>query len=237
MAFFDMFRPAPTNPAQSEQQSQQNNQQQSRQSRDMGNSSDDKSSMSDDQNKPEDPLAAYGKLFEESKEAPATPPSFVLDSELIGKTASGMNFMQGIPEEVVSAAQSGDAKALMQMMNAVGQKAYQAALSHTTQLTDRFVDARSKYDMDKTLAPRVKSELTAQALSSAPNYNNPVLREKLNEEARRIQQAYPDASPQEVAQMAQRYLTDLAAALNPNSQQQQKQQQDGEMDWAKYLEG
>jgi len=134
--------------------------------------------IASEQNKPVDPLAAYGKLFEESKETPEAPPSFKLDPELVGKTASSMNFLQGMPQEVVQAAQNGDANALMQMMNITAQKAYQAALSHSSHLTDKFVDSRSKFDMERGLAPRVKSELTQQALSSAPNYSNPVVREK-----------------------------------------------------------
>lgn len=191
--------------------------------------------IASEQNKPVDPLAAYGKLFEESKETPEAPPSFKLDPELVGKTASSMNFLQGMPQEVVQAAQNGDANALMQMMNITAQKAYQAALSHSSHLTDKFVDSRSKFDMERGLAPRVKSELTQQALSSAPNYSNPVVREKLNEEARRFQKAYPDASPQEIAQMAQQYIMDLANALNPNANQASKQEAEGEMDWTKYL--
>ena len=188
--------------------------------------------IASEQNKPVDPLAAYGKLFEESKEAPEVPPSFKLDPELVGKTASSMNFLQGIPQEVVQAAQNGDSNAIMQMINISAQKAYQAALSHTSQLTDKFVDSRSKFDMERGLAPRVKSELTQQALSAAPNYSNPVVREKLNEEARRFQKAYPDASPQEVAKAAQKYIADLQNALNPTAKTESSEE---EMDWSKYL--
>ena len=235
MSIMDFFRTQPQQAGQSQAPGESQQPNQNAQHGGMGDSSNQNSQMSADQNKPVDPLAAYGKLFEESKSAPEVPPSFKLDSELVGKTAASMNFLQGIPEEVMAAAQNGDSKAIMQMINISAQKAYQAALSHSSHLTDQFVTSRSKYDMEKNLAPRVKSELTQQALSAAPNYANPVVREKLNEEARRFQKAYPDASPQEIAQMAQQYIMDLANALNPSAGKASKQEAEGEMDWTKYL--
>ncbi len=235
MSIMDFFRTQPQQAGQSQAPGESQQPNQNAQQGGMGDSSNQNSQMSADQNKPVDPLAAYGKLFEESKSAPEVPPSFKLDSELVGKTAASMNFLQGIPEEVMAAAQNGDSKAIMQMINISAQKAYQAALSHSSHLTDQFVTSRSKYDMEKNLAPRVKSELTQQALSAAPNYANPVVREKLNEEARRFQKAYPDASPQEIAQMAQQYIMDLANALNPTAGKASKQEAEGEMDWTKYL--
>lgn len=231
MSIMDFFRSQPdSQPAQPSQAPAQNQNPSA-----LGDSSVQNNQIAGEQNKPVDPLAAYGKLFEESKDDPEVPPSFKLDSELVGKTAASMNFLQGIPQEVVQAAQSGDANAIMQMINISAQKAYQAALSHSSHLTDKFVDSRSKFDMERSLAPRVKSELTQQALASAPNYSNPVVREKLNEEARRFQKAYPDASPQEIAQMAQQYIMDLANALNPTSKEASNKEAEGEMDWTKYL--
>lgn len=236
MSIMDFFRaPTSQNAGQSDAQPGNSANVPNNQNGNIGDSSGQNSQMTSDQNKPVDPLAAYGKLFEESKSTPEAPPSFKLDSELVGKTAASMNFLQGIPEEVVQAAQNGDSKAIMQMINISAQKAYQAALSHSSHLTDQFVTSRSKFDMEKNLAPRVKSELTQQALSAAPNYANPVVREKLNEEARRFQKAYPEASPQEIAQMAQQYIMDLANALNPTAGKASAKEAEGEMDWTKYL--
>lgn len=231
MSIMDFFRQQP----ESQQQQQQQQQPQNPTNQPLGDNAGQTNPIASEQNKPVDPLAAYGKLFEESKETPELPPSFKLDPEMIGKTASSMNFLQGLPQEVVQAAQTGDSAALMQMMNHTAQKAYQAALAHSSALTDKFVDSRSKFDMERGLAPRVKSELTQQALASAPNYSNPVVREKLNEEARRFQKAYPEASPQQIAEMAQQYIMDLANALNPNANKTSEKEAEGEMDWTKYL--
>lgn len=231
MSIMDFFR----QPSQQPTQQTQTQQNQNPTTESLGDNPGQTTPIASNPNKPVDPLAAYGKLFEESKDAPEVPPSFKLDPDLIGKTAASLNFMQEVPKELLQAAQSGDTAALMQMMNFTAQKAYQAALAHSSHLTDKFVDSRSKFDMERSLAPRVKSELTQQALQSAPNYSNPVVKEKLNEEARRFQKAYPDATPQEIAKMAQQYIMDLAAALNPTSQQSSKTEDSEEVDWAKYL--
>lgn len=188
-------------------------------------------------NLPKNPMDEYAKLWEkqDDKNAPPAAPSLSLDPEAIKKAASGLNFMQNVDPELVQKATSGDIQSLMQLINNVGQQAYQASISHGSALTDKFVDARSKFEADQVVGSRVKSELTAQALSALPNYDNPVVREQLNEVARRYQKAFPEATPQQIADMSKKYIQDLAASLNPQSKESDNKPK--EIDWASYILG
>jgi hypothetical protein len=79
----------------------------------------------------------------------------------------------------------------------------------------------------------VRGELTTQALSDAPNFDHPVIRQELIRVAEQFAKANPDASPQEIATSAKQYMTDIASALNPKAPP--KKEADGERDWMKYL--
>jgi len=59
--------------------------------------------------------------------------------------------------------------------------------------------------------------LTQGALANTPNFAHPVVRQQLKEVATRLSGQYPDASPQEIADMSRDYITQLADAVRPPS--------------------
>lgn len=182
---------------------------------------------------PPNPLDAYAKIFEPAKDAPETPPTFSIDPKTLNDVSGSLDFTKSVNPELMQKAMTGDAQSMIQMMNMVGQQAYQAALSHSSSLTDRFVGARSEFDK-KQIGSGVKKELTSQALSSIPNYSHPVVRNQLNMLAGQIAAANPEYAPEQVAQTAQKMLQDLASAISPQ-QQQEDSQQSKETDWVSYL--
>lgn len=191
------------------------------------------------QQKPEDPLELFAPMWDQKNtDQNSAPPSFTLDNEVVGKVAAAQQFTAGINDELMQQALGGDTKALMQIMNAVGQNAYRASLQHNSVLVDKFVNMRSEHEQ-KNLAPRLKQELTANALASNANFKHPVVRQQLNDTANRLQRQFPDASPQEIATMAADYIKQLAAAIAPPSQNQNangsNNQQQEETDWSQYL--
>lgn len=164
---------------------------------------------------PVDPLAAFAKMYDNPKSTEAAP-SFSLDSEQLGKVAKGQNFMTGMDSALMERATNGDSKALMEMMNLVGQNAYAAALGHGSTLTDKFVSAREAYS-SKDFGKRVKGELVNAELGSSVNFKNPVVQKQLRIHAEELQRQNPDASPAEIRQMAVDYVTELANAINPKA--------------------
>jgi hypothetical protein len=183
---------------------------------------------------PVNPLDVYAKMFENAaKSSDIQAPEFKLDPTVLNDVSSKMDFTKGVNQEDMQKALSGDAQALLKVIQNSTQQAYKAALEHSTTLTDTFVKTRGEFEK-KQVAGNVRTQLTDQALSSAPNYDHPVIRNELNRVASQMAKANPDASPQEIAKAAQKYINDLASALNPSAQQDPSKTA-GEFDWASYL--
>lgn len=188
-------------------------------------------------NEPQNPLDAYAKLFDNANNSKQTdgPPSFNLDPETLNKVSGSLDFTQGIDPELLSKATSGDSQAFLKIINQVGQRSYQAALHHGTTLTDKYVGARSEYER-KALPGQVRQSLTDHALSSIPNANHPVIKQQLKMISNQMQAANPDASPEEIAQAATKYIQDLAGALSPQQNASNSADQPKEMDWTAYMQ-
>ncbi len=167
----------------------------------------------------ENPLDLYAKLFQNAATASdIQAPSFSLDPKIIAEVSSKMNFTQGINPELVQKANGGDAAALVELMQEVGRNSYRAALEHTTKLTDTHLTQRADFD-GKKLVKGVKQQLTSDALGSSDNanLNHPVVRAELNRIAQTFAASpeYADASPQQIASAAKKYMQDLQEAMNP----------------------
>lgn len=184
----------------------------------------------------ENPLDLYSKLMENAaKNSEAQAPVFKLDPKVLGEVSSKMDFMQGVDPALMQKATSGDVQALLQVMQATNQNAYKAALEHTSALTDTFINKRSEFETQQ-INKGVKTQLTHQSLSEAPNYNHPAVKNELNRVAEQFARANPDQSPQEIAKAAQKYIQDLAEALNPKAPSKDTATTtNGQMDWSKYL--
>lgn len=183
-------------------------------------------------NTTQNPLDVYSKMFDNANKETEGAPAFKIDPKILNDVSGKMNFTQGIDPELMQKASSGDVNALLSIINITGQNAYRASLEHGTALTDTFLTHKGGYDK-KQLESGVKQQLTSNELSSAPNYSHPVVKAELNRVAAQFSRANPDASPQEVAQAARKYINDLQLALNPKASSPETK--DGEMDWSKYL--
>ena len=181
----------------------------------------------------QNPLDVYSKMFDNANNSSdIQAPTFKIDPKVLSDVSSKMDFTKGINGEVLQKATSGDVNALLDIIKTVGQNSYRAAIEHNTALTDTFLNTRGEFEK-KSLERGVKSQLTASELSNAPNYNHPVVKAELNRIASQFAAANPDASPQEVAKAAQKYISDLQAALNPETKKGSSEEE--EMDWSKYL--
>jgi hypothetical protein len=182
----------------------------------------------------ENPLDVYKKMFENAaSNTPEEAPKFAIDPKVLGDVSGKMDFTRGINQETLQKATSGDVNALMDIIKKVGQNAYRASIEHNTALTDTFINQRSDFE-GKKIKSGVRQELTSSALASTPNYQHPVVKQELNRIASQFAAANPDASPQEVAQAAKKYIDDLQSALNPSTDKKDDEK-NGEMDWSKYL--
>ena len=181
----------------------------------------------------QNPLDVYSKMFDTANNnSDIQAPTLKIDPKVLSEVSGKMDFTKGINGEVLQKATSGDVNALLDIIKTVGQNSYRAAIEHNTALTDTFLTTRGDFEK-KSLERGVKSQLTASELSNAPNYNHPVVKAELNRIANQFAAANPDASPQEVAKAAQKYISDLQSALNPETKKGSSEEE--EMDWSKYL--
>lgn len=184
---------------------------------------------------PVNPMEAYSKLWDTTNTDTSTPPAFSIDPAVLDKVSGGLNFTQGVSPELMQKATSGDIGALIEVMNQVGQQSYKAALNHSTTLTDKFVGARSEFDL-KNIGSKVKQEMTSSALqTSVPNASDPIVRSELKRIATAMQAQNPDASPQEIADSAKQYFTALYNSMQPKKTQEEVQAASGEQDWDKFF--
>lgn len=227
----DLFRPAQQQqpaaqqPAQQPQQ-QQPNQQQQQPTPPAGSASGvapntpaaPAGQMPGSQQQPVNPLDAYNNLWNNANTKTELPPSFTLDPKILSDAANTMNFTQNIPAELMQKATSGDAEAMITMMNLVGRNAYQSSLAHSSSLTDKFVAARSEFDL-KGIDSKVTQKLTNTALADSPNYQHPVVKAEFTRIANAFQAQNPDAGPAEIAKATKEYMQNLHSAMNPGAGQ------------------
>jgi len=185
-------------------------------------------------NTPVDPLAPFAKMYDVGTEA-NTPPQFALDDKALSTAASSLNIMQGVDPALMQRAEQGDSKAIMQLIEHAGRQAYQNALSHSSVLTGKFTEAREAFN-NKDFSGKVKSELTVNAMTGMANFNHPVVRKELIKVAKDMQSQHPDASPQEVAEMAKTYITELSRAVNPTSSQNSSKNEPQATDWDNFFD-
>lgn len=225
MSLMDMFKSQPSTPA-----STPDNKDLS-----AGNPATDASGkIPGSEQAPVNPLDAYNKMLENAgKSSDIQAPSFRLDPKVLGEVSSGMDFTKGIDPALMEKALAGDTKSLMAVINQSNRAAYSASLEHATALTETHLGQRAAFDQGR-VDKGVKQQLTTNALSTAPNYSHPVVKAELNRVANQFASANPDASPQEVAAAAQKYIADLSAALTPGKTAQEQQQAEG-TDWTQYL--
>lgn len=184
--------------------------------------------------KPIDPLDVYSKMFDNPANKEVAP-TFTMDDKVLGDVAKGQDFMRGVDPSLVERATSGDVKALMEMMNEVGRNAYKASLQHGGKLTEGFVTSREGYN-EKGFSGKVRGELTVNALTGTPNFNNPVVRKQLTMIANNLQTQHPDASPVEIAQMSRDYITELSKAIAPASETTQQTNKSGPTDFGAWFD-
>lgn len=184
-----------------------------------------------------DPMDVYAKMFEKSAAVQQEgPPAFNLDSNTLQEVSSKMDFMKGVPQDLMERAQSGDVKALMELMQHTNRNAYAAALDHGTKLTDTYLGRRGEYDKS-AVKTTVKTSLLDQAVASEANLKSPIVRQEIKRIAEEFAKSSPEANPHDIVQQAMNYFNDLHAAITPQSQPSQATTAGQVKDWDVFLQG
>jgi len=227
---------------QQQQGNQQGNQQQNQQQQN-GNQQQTNSGIMDkgehgNPNEAKNPLDAFTSMFQNTDNGEQnTVPKFDLPKDKLEATAKSMDFLQGLDQELLQKAMTGDAASFLEVIQHASRSSYQSALDHGSKLSDQFINQRLSFD-EKGFASKVNSQLTQQELSTTANFNHPVVKQQLTEVAQRLAKANPDAAPADIARMAKEYVVEMANAINGTSAEdaaKKDKEKSGEVDWTSYF--
>lgn len=172
-----------------------------------------------------DPLDGFAELFTLPEVDPNKPvddpnaPIFSVDPTKLQEQLSGMSFIPADSQQLMAQALQGDGQALEKLLNGVGQAAYLKSSLLTANLADRAV--RASVDRSTAGLPaQVRTQLSRSSLSKLnPAFQHKAMEPVVQAIRGQVEQKFPNATPDEVAEQVNNYLTLVAQKLNPNQQQ------------------
>lgn len=192
------------------------------------------------------PLDAFSKLWEnptnqqgnnsDYKPLFGTPDVAKL-TEQVGK----MNFADRVNPELLQKAMSGDAQSMLQVLNGVGQSAFQQAFLANSQMTDKAFQANLPTIQKSMESQYTKLRANETFAGANPAFSHPAVKPLFEFMQAQFQQQFPNATPQEIATHTQNYFTQVGGLFNQksdgsgnNSATSSGKREDG-TDWANFF--
>ena len=167
----------------------------------------------------------------------AAPQTSIYDipQEKIQQLIGNQNFTSGLNPEQVQAALNGDVNAFMQVINTAAQNAAGFSMQSTMGAL-KASSAHERQSWEKELPGQFKKLSASDKISE----KNPIFR---HEAAAPILESlkgaflskYPNASPDELADLAQSYLADFVDTVRPSAPQNQPQPSARGQDWGAFF--
>jgi hypothetical protein len=164
---------------------------------------------------------------------------FTPNMEQFNEAVSRMDFTRGADPQLAQKALQGDTAALAELLNAVGRGAYSQSTQAATQLIESALQKRTA-DLDKLIDQRFNS-LHAQTQVQQQNaaFRDPQIAPLLKSIQSRLQAQFPEATADDLAGRAQKFLVGIAQKIvegTPEAQQRAKEKQttesaSQEFDW------
>lgn len=168
-------------------------------------------------------------------------PLFNVSQEKMMEAARKQNFVNGIDPQLLEKAAAGGqegVQALMQVINLATQNAYAQSAFAGTKLIEGALD-KSQFARVSDLDTRFKSLSVSNNLQAEnPIFTNPAAKPMLDAIQSQLLVKYPNATPNELTNMAKTYLNEFVTAANaPQAQQQQQQQAKAKQgdDWSTFF--
>lgn len=160
-----------------------------------------------------------------NNKSPLDAPLFDLDPAKFKERVDQMNFVDVTPE-LLQKAQS-DPAVLAELMNQVARSAYSQAVTLGTRLTEAGLNNRMA-GLQQTLPQQIRSEGVRNHLASGEQSKallHPAVADVVANVQSRFEQAYPTATPAELAGMVTNYFSQVGGALAPKPEPTVQQQQ------------
>ena len=137
-----------------------------------------------------------------------------VDPQALMKAAQQVDFTKMIPADLMEKVQKGDAAALLQVINTVGQGSYAQATAANAKIVEAALNRQAEKFMSEVLPQVLKQhQIGTQLAAENPLFNNPAVAPMLDMVKQQLTIKFPSASPQEITSKAQEYLTGFAAEI------------------------
>ena len=192
-------------------------------------------------NNTQTPLDQFGDLFKidpNAQQQNANTPIFNVDPQKMMEAAGKVNFAQVVTPEILNGIQAGGeagAQALITALNSVSQQVYaQSAIASTKLIEQAIGKARESFTAE--IPDIIKAKTLDESMRNTnPAFSHPAAQPVVQMIQENLRLKHPNATVQELQQLAQNYFQSLGAAFTPNQQQQQNSQKPGEVDWSTFL--
>ena len=169
---------------------------------------------------PDSPLAEFTTLWDTKPvdpNAPSTTPT-PLDATAVQQAVAKTNFSQVITADTLSAVAGGGEgaqTAFAEAMNQVAQKVMADSINVNNKLTEKAI-ADALASQQATMQTQVRQQNAADHLKNTnPLFNDPAVQPVIQATQAALMQQFPDATPQQLTEMTQNYITKMGDAFAP----------------------
>lgn len=236
MNIWDLLRR--NNPNQQQQQSQQQGNQQQQQA---GGQQQQQQQMqanpagfpaNGDDNSPFKELDVLSLLLDNSQQQQNQAPQFNIPRDKLQEIAGNINFLQNIPQELTANLDENTLKALMPLLNFVGQQSYTNALEHSMQLSGKYLDSRFDFEREG-LNSSVRQQAVTNNINSIDKLH-PLMQDMFRTAASKLAKEFPTATAQQIEQQVWKMLSQVGNNIDtsdPSKVKERQIQSSKEQDW------
>lgn len=187
------------------------------------------------------PLDEFKDLW---KNEPTDPNAKPVDKSMFGvvngddlmKSASTIDFTKVVTPELAQRIQAGGEdgfKATLEAMNKVQQLGYAQSAHASTVLIEQAI-AKAREQFTAELPMQIRNHSATALIKENPIFSHPAAQPLIEMATMQLQTKYPNATPSELKEMAQNYVTSFADAMKPAPKVDAATQG---QDWSKFLNG
>lgn len=166
------------------------------------------------------PLDQFAKLWDNANSGNGNgngqqPQSiFTPDTAKLNEAVKGIDFTKNIDQALVQKALSGDVQAFSQVLNQAIQGSFTQSLLAGSQIAERGMTT-IRGQIESGFDGRIKKFNASDRLqSSNKNFNHPAVKPLMAAIQNQMAANFPEASPDELVQYSQQYLTEFANMMN-----------------------
>lgn len=161
-----------------------------------------------------------------------------VDPAKLAEATGKLNFAAAVPQDTIQAILSGGEQAVtafQQALNAVAQQVFQTAMLGSGRLVESALK-QARSDVLSQIPQVLKQEMVMGTMQrNFPGINHPSVKPLMAVLQSQFASQFPEASPEEIQQMAAEYLTGVSKLLAKPDEDRSSKAKAGEIDWSNFF--